>query len=78
MQYVLLQVLLSDKYTMALKLKTLNANGWLQLSWHPVVGRVSLTGPPGRGNAAEMFSFGEQVGGNRLPQMHPSLISLDD
>lgn len=32
---------------------------WLYLCWHPVSGRI-CTGPsPGRGAAAEAFSFGE-------------------
>lgn len=54
-----LQCVQSDKQTLCLRLRGLQGDTWLYLSWHPVSGRI-CTGPqPARGTAAEAFSFGE-------------------
>lgn len=54
-----LQCVQSDKQTLCLRLRSLQGDTWLYLSWHPVSGRI-CTGPqPARGTAAEAFSFGE-------------------
>ncbi|KAG2489798.1 hypothetical protein HYH03_011747 [Edaphochlamys debaryana] len=58
------QVLMPDKTSLALRLRTPTGGGWLRLCWHPVAGRLALLGPgqePERGAAAELYSFGEQV-----------------
>ncbi|KAL0055410.1 hypothetical protein WJX82_000207 [Trebouxia sp. C0006] len=55
------QAVQSDKQTLCLRLRTVDASTWLYLCWHPVSGRI-CTGPsPDRGAAAEAFSFGEQI-----------------
>lgn len=52
-----------DKTTLCLRLRTPTAQAWLRVSWHPIAGRVSIMdGSPERGNAAEAYSLGEQVG----------------
>ena len=56
-----LQVVQSDKQTLCMRIRTLEASTWLHLCWHPVSGRI-CTGPsPQRGAAAEAFSFGKLV-----------------
>jgi hypothetical protein len=54
------EVVQPDKYTLALRLRTLDEQGWLHLSWHPTAARVCMGQQPQRGAASEAFSFAEQ------------------
>eukprot|EP00798_Chlamydomonas_sp_ICE-L_P021695 gene21695-28718_t len=58
------QVVMSDKTTLSIRLRTLAETGWLHLSWHPYAARVCMGAPPSRGSAAEAFTLGEQVQSN--------------
>ena len=74
---------MSDKTTLAIRLRTLQGTGWLHISWHPVAARVCMSGPPARGSAAEAFTLGEQVHANlaglvlvgvRMPQVRACVM----
>ncbi|KAI8474844.1 MAG: fibronectin-binding protein A N-terminus-domain-containing protein [Monoraphidium minutum] len=51
------EVVQPDAYTLSLRLRTPQRQGWLHLSWHPAAARVCAGGPPPRGAASEAFSF---------------------
>ncbi|GIL57435.1 hypothetical protein Vafri_12660 [Volvox africanus] len=58
------QVVMPDKTSLCLRLRTPGGQGWLRISWHPTAGRVTMMAPgsvPERGNASELYSLGEQV-----------------
>ncbi|KAF8058048.1 rqcH [Scenedesmus sp. PABB004] len=55
------EVVQPDRCTLALRLRTPLAQGWLHLSWHPVAARVCMGQPPPRGDVAEAFSFAAQA-----------------
>ncbi|PNH11359.1 hypothetical protein TSOC_001768 [Tetrabaena socialis] len=61
------QVLMADKTSLCLRLRTPSGQGWLRVCWHPVAGRLAVMAAggagPERGNASELYSLGEQVGG---------------
>jgi hypothetical protein len=38
-----IQVIMSDKTTLSLRLRTAQGSSWLTVCWHPVAARVSLT-----------------------------------
>ncbi|KAL4458209.1 hypothetical protein ABPG75_013074 [Micractinium tetrahymenae] len=46
----------------ALRLRTLADSAWLHLDWHARYAHVGLGGAPPRGAAAELYSFGAQLG----------------
>ncbi len=51
-----------DKTRLALRVRTPSDQGWLQISWHPVAARVSVTRTaPTRGSASEAFSLTEML-----------------
>ncbi|GLI67503.1 hypothetical protein VaNZ11_011705 [Volvox africanus] len=58
------QVVMPDKTSLCLRLRTPGGQGWLRISWHPTAGRVTMMAAgsvPERGNASELYSLGEQV-----------------
>jgi len=56
------QVVQPDRYTLALRLRTPLAQGWLHLSWHPTAARLCVGRPPARGDVSEGFTLAQQVG----------------
>ncbi|GLC41662.1 hypothetical protein PLESTB_000691300 [Pleodorina starrii] len=60
------QVVMPDKTSLCLRLRTPAGQGWLRISWHPAAGRVTMMtqgSVPERGNASELYSLGEQIHG---------------
>ncbi|GFR44448.1 hypothetical protein Agub_g5659, partial [Astrephomene gubernaculifera] len=58
------QVVMPDKTSLCLRLRTPSSSGWLRVCWHPVAGRLAMMthgSVPERGNASELYSLGEQV-----------------
>lgn len=53
------QVYQSDRYTIALALRTLDQRGWLTLSWHPQAARIGIGDPPPR--TPDTFTFSQQL-----------------
>ncbi|WP_019501607.1 NFACT family protein [Pseudanabaena sp. PCC 6802] len=53
------QVHQSDRYTLYLCLRTLQAKQWLLISWHPQAARLHLSDPPP--NAPDTFTFSQQI-----------------
>ena len=49
---------------LALRLRTLQGNAWLHVSWHPVASRVCVGSEPPRGAIAEGFTLAEQLSDN--------------
>jgi predicted ribosome quality control (RQC) complex YloA/Tae2 family protein len=49
----------SDRYTLALGLRTLNKKGWIAISWHPQAARIVLTDPPPR--IPDTFTLSQQL-----------------
>lgn len=49
---------------LALRLRTLQGNAWLHVSWHPVASRVCVGAEPPRGAIAEGFTLAEQLSDN--------------
>lgn len=60
-------VVLVDKDTLALRLRSLDRRGWLYLSWHPTTARVCIGGEPDRGEASEAFPIAKLVSSRRAP-----------
>jgi hypothetical protein len=51
-----------DKTRLALRVRTPTSQCWLQISWHPVAGRISASpAEPQRGRASEAYSLSEQL-----------------
>jgi predicted ribosome quality control (RQC) complex YloA/Tae2 family protein len=48
-----------DCYTLYLALRTLNARGWLEISWHPQAARICISPPPPR--IPDTFTFSQQL-----------------
>ncbi|PNW73302.1 hypothetical protein CHLRE_14g627150v5 [Chlamydomonas reinhardtii] len=58
------QVLMPDKTSLCLRLRTPAGQGWLRLCWHAASGRLAMLDPrdgPERGSATELYSLAEQV-----------------
>lgn len=53
------QVYQRDRYTVLLALRTLNARGWLELSWHPQAAHICIGDPPPR--IPDTFTFSQQL-----------------
>jgi predicted ribosome quality control (RQC) complex YloA/Tae2 family protein len=49
----------SDRYTLYLCLRTLQAKQWLLISWHPQAARLHLSDPPP--NEPDTFTFSQQI-----------------
>jgi predicted ribosome quality control (RQC) complex YloA/Tae2 family protein len=49
----------SDRYTLALSLRTLDKRGWIAISWHPQAARIVLTDPPPR--IPDTFTLSQQL-----------------
>ncbi|WP_309741507.1 NFACT RNA binding domain-containing protein [Chamaesiphon sp. OTE_20_metabat_361] len=49
----------SDRYTLALGLRTLDKKGWIAISWHPQAARIVLTDPPPR--IPDTFTLSQQL-----------------
>ncbi|EFJ52975.1 hypothetical protein VOLCADRAFT_78603 [Volvox carteri f. nagariensis] len=58
------QVVMPDKTSLCILLRTPSGQGWLRVCWHPAAGRLTMMtqgSVPERGNASELYSLGEQV-----------------
>jgi predicted ribosome quality control (RQC) complex YloA/Tae2 family protein len=53
------QVYQRDRHTIYLCLRTLNAKGWLSISWHPQAARFCMANPPPK--LPDTFTFSEQL-----------------
>jgi predicted ribosome quality control (RQC) complex YloA/Tae2 family protein len=53
------QVYQSDRYTLAIALRTLTTRQWLTLSWHPQAARICIGDPPAK--APDTFTFSDQL-----------------
>ncbi|MGB3297660.1 MAG: NFACT RNA binding domain-containing protein [Phormidesmis sp.] len=67
------QIYQRDPYTLFVALRTLDARGWLAISWHPQAARIHMaTAPPKR---PDTFTFSQQLkhqlGGLALTQINP-------
>jgi predicted ribosome quality control (RQC) complex YloA/Tae2 family protein len=49
----------SDRYTLALSLRTLDKRGWIAISWHPQAARIVQTDPPPR--IPDTFTLSQQL-----------------
>lgn len=53
------QVYQSDRFTIALGLRTIKQRGWLTICWHPQAARVCISDPPPR--IPDTFTFSDQL-----------------
>jgi hypothetical protein len=53
------RTVLADPTTLALGIRTIDRQGWLFLSWHPVAARVCTGAAPDRGEASSSYPFAE-------------------
>jgi predicted ribosome quality control (RQC) complex YloA/Tae2 family protein len=53
------QVYQRDRYTLFIALRTLEARGWLAISWHPQAARLHMAEPPPK--QADTFTFSQQI-----------------
>jgi predicted ribosome quality control (RQC) complex YloA/Tae2 family protein len=53
------QVYQRDRHTLFLALRTLDARGWLLVSWHPQAARLGISDPPPR--LPDTFTFSQQL-----------------
>lgn len=67
------QVYQRDRYTLFIALRTLDARGWLAISWHPQAARLHMAAPPPK--QPDTFTFSQQLkhqlGGLALTQITP-------
>ena len=53
------QVYQRDRYTLFIALRTLDARGWLAVSWHPQAARLHMAAPPPK--QPDTFTFSQQL-----------------
>lgn len=53
------QVYQRDRYTLFIALRTLDARGWLAISWHPQAARLHMAEPPPK--QPDTFTFSQQL-----------------
>ena len=67
------QVYQRDRYTLFIALRTLDARGWLAVSWHPQAARLHMAAPPPK--QPDTFTFSQQLkhqlAGLALTQIDP-------
>lgn len=67
------QVYQRDPYTLFIALRTLDARGWLSISWHPQAARLHIAPPPPK--QPDTFTFSQQLkhqlGGLALTKIEP-------
>ena len=58
---VYVQVVLPDTSLLCLRLKTLEHQSWLHVSWHHTAARICVGSQPVRGHASEAFALVDQL-----------------
>ncbi|MBE9060093.1 NFACT RNA binding domain-containing protein [cf. Phormidesmis sp. LEGE 11477] len=53
------QVYQRDRYTLFIALRTIEAKGWLAISWHPQAARIHMASPPPK--QPDTFTFSQQL-----------------